>query len=416
MTMNSISPDDVEKRIQNIEKVVLEIRNYYDRATKYQSDDPESALTNARKATEAICIQLCRTYIDPNYDTDKNSLDTMIQQLAHTKKVPRAKIALMQVIQKFGNIAAHAGSEKITESDLVPCLSSLSGLISWYMDVNASGCVSTPRPLNKPAFKPPPFRFFSLLVALSLLSCLVVAGGYAAYNARNHYVYDTLATYGRQENYQRCYQMACHYQNQWLLDKSIPAYWRSSSKMYMTSNEWWTKSDAATQKLVEEELLLSIRTAGEGSRTDDIYYQMARFYRLTKQPEKAKEVFELIFKKYLNSNWRQGTTFYLGLIYCLDNELDKATEMLDKMSTFDDAIERISDMDRPGRFISISEARERLKKEIESSRKFQTIKGTAVKAFIKASELGLRAVTNYLSTADAPTTNNPCSSVTKEDH
>lgn len=90
--------------------------------------------------------------------------------------------------------------------------------------------------------------------------------------------------------------------------------------------------------------------------------------------------------------------------------------MQDKMSTFDDAIEIISDMDRPGRFISISEAREHLKKEIESSRKFQNIKDTAVKAFIKASELGLRSVTNYLSTADAPTTNNPCSSVTKEDH
>jgi len=101
------------------------------KAHKYAKDDPEVALTQARKSAEAICRNIFSAEIG---EPGKIMLDELIKKLAERKLLPTKILLPLGTIQAYGNYGTHAqsASETIDFNYITPCLSALAQVSSWY--------------------------------------------------------------------------------------------------------------------------------------------------------------------------------------------------------------------------------------------------------------------------------------------
>ena len=101
------------------------------KAHKYAKDDPEVALTQARKSAEAICRNIFSAEIG---EPGKIMLDELIKKLAERKIFPTKILVPLGTIQAYGNYGTHAqsASENIDFNYITPCLSALAQVSSWY--------------------------------------------------------------------------------------------------------------------------------------------------------------------------------------------------------------------------------------------------------------------------------------------
>ena len=52
--------EDLERRVERLERELARVLGLYEKSIGYGSTDPETALFQARKAAEAICYQIYR--------------------------------------------------------------------------------------------------------------------------------------------------------------------------------------------------------------------------------------------------------------------------------------------------------------------------------------------------------------------
>ncbi len=127
--------ENLEDRINYLEKEVERIKKMYEKTIAYEETDPEVSLQQARKAAEAICKNL---YINEvNSNPGKLMLDELIRKLIENKVIPQKIVVPLRTIQGYGNLAAHDNGDdpdSITSEYIQPCIGSLSTLVSWYFE------------------------------------------------------------------------------------------------------------------------------------------------------------------------------------------------------------------------------------------------------------------------------------------
>jgi len=116
-----------EIEIKKLQKQIDELKN---EAENLKMSNPQHAVTNARKACEAICTHICfkKGLIKGGNSQNLNSMINLIAQNGH---VPRYILDDIRFIQKKGNTVLHS-FEKINPEDAEPVLNALANLANWY--------------------------------------------------------------------------------------------------------------------------------------------------------------------------------------------------------------------------------------------------------------------------------------------
>ena len=119
--------NNFEIEIEKLQKQIDELKN---EAENLKMSKPHHAVTNARKACEAICTHICfkKGLIKGG---KYQSLNSMINLIAQNGHVPRYILDDIRFIQKKGNTVIHS-TEKINPEDAEPVLNALANLVNWY--------------------------------------------------------------------------------------------------------------------------------------------------------------------------------------------------------------------------------------------------------------------------------------------
>lgn len=123
--------NEKDNKIKELTDKVEFLSSIIIKAHKYAKDDPEVALTQARKSAEAICRNIFSAEIG---EPGKIMLDELIKKLAERKVLPTKILIPLGTIQAYGNYGTHAQSatENIDFNYITPCLSALAQVSSWY--------------------------------------------------------------------------------------------------------------------------------------------------------------------------------------------------------------------------------------------------------------------------------------------
>lgn len=129
--------NNLESRIELLEKELLRIRKLYDKAILYQKSDPEVALAQARKSAEAICKHIyIREGLEENSKpAAKMMLNDLVGILSRSGVLPAHIYVSLGTIQNYGNFGTHdqgTESDFITEEYIRPCLQALNTVVHWY--------------------------------------------------------------------------------------------------------------------------------------------------------------------------------------------------------------------------------------------------------------------------------------------
>lgn len=116
------------------------IKELYQKALQYADNDPETALSVARKTAETICqaITTASGMAAPGPE-DARTLDVLIGTLRTAKLLKEHETVPLRTVQWYGNVGAHARVESgvITARWIQPCLRALDVVVDWYFAVHA---------------------------------------------------------------------------------------------------------------------------------------------------------------------------------------------------------------------------------------------------------------------------------------
>ncbi|MFH9687234.1 DUF4145 domain-containing protein [Streptomyces sp. NPDC017413] len=109
----------------------------YKKALRYAESDPEVFLSTARRAAEAILLDLAmREAIG-----SKPTLESLLTVLTAKGVVPAKMVLAIRTIQNYGNFGSHAldgSGDEISAEDVQPCLNALTQLAAWYGRTSSS--------------------------------------------------------------------------------------------------------------------------------------------------------------------------------------------------------------------------------------------------------------------------------------
>jgi TolB-like protein/tetratricopeptide (TPR) repeat protein len=115
---------------------VLRIGRLLVKARKYADSDPETSLSLARKAAEAICQHMLREAppTTRRHGLEQSRLDVMIQSLVQAKQIPQRIRVPLRTIQDYGNLGSHAQEDhqELTPESVAPCTLALMQVASWF--------------------------------------------------------------------------------------------------------------------------------------------------------------------------------------------------------------------------------------------------------------------------------------------
>ena len=131
--------NDLEKRLDNLEKDLKRVKSLYEKSIKFKKEEPEIALSQARKSVEAICKQI---YINEGMEKGgKPASRMMLDELSTAldrKGIFPVKVSIaIGAVQRYGNFGSHDQgheSDDIGEEFVNTCLSALSTVIEWYFN------------------------------------------------------------------------------------------------------------------------------------------------------------------------------------------------------------------------------------------------------------------------------------------
>lgn len=151
-----------------------------------------------------------------------------------------------------------------------------------------------------------------------LILFLSVALPLGYYKIIPYYVNKSLSQGWAKRNLNDVYETACSYQGAWYLDdQSIPTYWRVMAFQSRNYDEWRNKAIPRGVQELRLEYQEALRRKDKGSKQDDLAYQWAHFLRLTGHADEALSVLKDLQSSFPDSNWREGTAYYLATL-CRD--------------------------------------------------------------------------------------------------
>ncbi|MEO3750623.1 DUF4145 domain-containing protein [Streptomyces sp. B6B3] len=116
----------------------------YRKALRYAEADPEVFLSTARRAAEAMLLDVAmRETIG-----SKPTLEALLTVLGAQGVLPPKLVLAVRTIQNYGNYGSHAQKargEEISAEDVRPCLNALTRLAVWYGEVSKSQAEDTAR-------------------------------------------------------------------------------------------------------------------------------------------------------------------------------------------------------------------------------------------------------------------------------
>ncbi len=139
-----------------------ELREGVQKAIRIADEDPEMALTRARKVLEHVIRDVYQRRC--NEPPGSRPLENLIQRLVKDGHFPDRLDAYAATVRKLGNVGTHTFGEKIAAADVYQSLTQLTPILEWYFEVErpeAAGAQRrseqrrpTPRPIEGTA----PFR------------------------------------------------------------------------------------------------------------------------------------------------------------------------------------------------------------------------------------------------------------------
>ncbi|MFG3407839.1 DUF4145 domain-containing protein [Streptomyces sp. NPDC048142] len=109
----------------------------YKKALRYAESDPEVFLSTARRAAEAILLDLAMREAVGS----KPTLESLLTVLTARGVVPPKMVLAIRTIQNYGNFGSHAldgSGDEISAEDVQPCLNALTQLAAWYGRTSSS--------------------------------------------------------------------------------------------------------------------------------------------------------------------------------------------------------------------------------------------------------------------------------------
>ena len=147
-------------RLDHLSEQFRELREGVRKAVNIADEDPEMALTRARKVLEYVVRDVYQHRI--NEPPGTRPLENLLQRLVKDGFFPDRLDAYANTIRKLGNVGTHTFGETITAADVYQSLSQLLPILEWYFEVEhpeAAGQQAAPpkpAPVKSPRSRPRP--------------------------------------------------------------------------------------------------------------------------------------------------------------------------------------------------------------------------------------------------------------------
>ncbi len=120
------------------------------KAIRIADEDPEMALTRARKVLEHVIRDVYQRRC--NEPPGTRPLENLIQRLVKDGFFPDRLDAYATAVRKLGNVGTHTFGEKVTTADVYQSLTQLMPILEWYFEVER------PDAADEPTFQATPQR------------------------------------------------------------------------------------------------------------------------------------------------------------------------------------------------------------------------------------------------------------------
>src|ERR1022692_2280767 len=112
----NLSFQDLLKRLDHLSDQFNDLRDGVQKAVRIADEDPEMALTRARKVLEYVIRDVYERRI--NEPPGTRPLENLLQRLVKDGFFPDRLDAYANTIRKLGNVGTHTFGEKITVADV----------------------------------------------------------------------------------------------------------------------------------------------------------------------------------------------------------------------------------------------------------------------------------------------------------
>jgi hypothetical protein len=120
------------KRLDHLTAEFQELRDGVKKAVRISDDDPEMALTRARKVLEYVVrdVFALRCQEDPG----TRPLENLLQRLVKDGHLPKRLGAYASYIRDLGNVGTHVYGEDLTKDDVRRSFENLTTILEWYFE------------------------------------------------------------------------------------------------------------------------------------------------------------------------------------------------------------------------------------------------------------------------------------------
>lgn len=120
------------KRFDHLTAEFNELREGVMKAVRISSDDPEMALTRARKVLEYVVRDVYR--LRCKEDPGTRPLENLLQRLVKDGHLPKRLGAYASYIRDLGNVGTHVYGEDLTKDDVRRSFENLTAILEWYFE------------------------------------------------------------------------------------------------------------------------------------------------------------------------------------------------------------------------------------------------------------------------------------------
>jgi len=128
--LKSPAPDELIARLDLLDLRSPDIRDGFHKAVRLASDDPEMAVTRARKVLEHVVRDVFVRRVKEPPGT--RPLENLLQRLVKDGHLPERLCAYADIVRKLGSIGMHQSDETVTADDARTSLSQLMPILEWY--------------------------------------------------------------------------------------------------------------------------------------------------------------------------------------------------------------------------------------------------------------------------------------------
>ena len=120
------------QRLDHLTAEFQELRDGVKKAVRISDDDPEMALTRARKVLEYVIrdVFALRCQEDPG----TRPLENLLQRLNKDGHLPKRLVAYASYIRDLGNVGTHVYGEELSKDDVRRSFENLTAILEWYFE------------------------------------------------------------------------------------------------------------------------------------------------------------------------------------------------------------------------------------------------------------------------------------------